>query len=158
MTAPVASPAEEGGWLDAKRLEAAAKAYAANLSDHRRALHAAITVWDASAPSPDPIAQAVREAVEKEREKLAAFMIRNGFATGHGDTLDDLLDEFQHQISERDEVTLTATTSDLARFIESHDNFDCPEESTYVRSANAIATDIVAKYGRIRARGQRSET
>lgn len=35
------------------------------------------------------------------RESVAAFMIRNSFATGHGDTLDDLLGELDAQVQER---------------------------------------------------------
>ena len=36
-----------------------------------------------------------------EREKVASWMIRNGFATGHGDTTEDLLAELEEQIDER---------------------------------------------------------
>jgi hypothetical protein len=35
-----------------------------------------------------------------DREKLARWMIANGFATGHGDTIDALLDELDWQIKE----------------------------------------------------------
>ena len=36
-----------------------------------------------------------------ECEKVARWMIRNGYATGHGDTIEDLLDELEWQIAER---------------------------------------------------------
>jgi len=36
-----------------------------------------------------------------EREKLAAWMMRQGYATGHGDTVGDLLKELEWQIEER---------------------------------------------------------
>jgi hypothetical protein len=36
----------------------------------------------------------------EDREKLARWMIENGFATGHGDTLDQLLIELTWQINE----------------------------------------------------------
>ena len=36
----------------------------------------------------------------EERESVAAWMIRQGFATGHGDTLADLLSELAWQIDE----------------------------------------------------------
>ena len=36
-----------------------------------------------------------------EREKLAAWMIQRGYATGHGDTIKDLLKELEWQIDER---------------------------------------------------------
>jgi hypothetical protein len=35
-----------------------------------------------------------------DREKLANFMLANGFATGHGDTIDDLITELTWQIKE----------------------------------------------------------
>ena len=34
------------------------------------------------------------------RERLATWMIANGFATGHGDTMEDLLRELTWQIEE----------------------------------------------------------
>ena len=37
-----------------------------------------------------------------EREKLAAWMIQRGYATGHGDTIKDLLKELEWQIAERE--------------------------------------------------------
>ena len=37
-----------------------------------------------------------------ERNKLAAWMIERGFATGHGDTIKDLLKELEWQIAERE--------------------------------------------------------
>ena len=36
-----------------------------------------------------------------ECEKVAWWMIRNGYATGHGDKIEDLLDELEWQIAER---------------------------------------------------------
>ena len=36
-----------------------------------------------------------------EREKLAAWMMRQGYATGHGDNIEDLLKELEWQIEER---------------------------------------------------------
>ena len=36
-----------------------------------------------------------------ERNKLAAWMIERGYATGHGDTTEDLLKELDWQIDER---------------------------------------------------------
>jgi hypothetical protein len=35
-----------------------------------------------------------------DKEKLAAWMIGNSFATGHGDTMDDLLKELEWQVQE----------------------------------------------------------
>jgi len=38
---------------------------------------------------------------DAEREKLAAWMMRQGYATGHGDSTEDLLKELEWQIEER---------------------------------------------------------
>ena len=36
-----------------------------------------------------------------ERNKLAAWMMAQGYATGHGDTVEDLLKELEWQIEDR---------------------------------------------------------
>jgi len=46
-------------------------------------------------------ANAEQEAVDRCRELVADWMIENGFATGHGDTIQDLLAELRVQIKER---------------------------------------------------------
>ena len=38
---------------------------------------------------------------DAEREKVAAWMMRQGYATGHGDSTEDLLKELEWQIEER---------------------------------------------------------
>jgi hypothetical protein len=40
-------------------------------------------------------------AVAAEREKVAQWMMRQGYATGHGDTVEDRLKELEWQIEER---------------------------------------------------------
>jgi hypothetical protein len=40
------------------------------------------------------------EEEERLTESLAAWMLSHGFATGHGDTFEDLLDELDWQIAE----------------------------------------------------------
>ena len=42
----------------------------------------------------------LEEAVAAEREKVARWMISHGYATGHGDTTEDLLEELEWQIKE----------------------------------------------------------
>ena len=37
-----------------------------------------------------------------EREKVARWIIYKGYATGHGDTIEDLLTELEWQVSERE--------------------------------------------------------
>ncbi len=42
-----------------------------------------------------------RLATAAEREKVAEWMIEHGYATGHGDTVEDLLKELEWQAMER---------------------------------------------------------
>lgn len=58
------------------------------------------------------------EAVE--REKLAAWMIANSFATGHGDTFDDLLAELTGHIKELRNQSPAVGEEELARMICNH--------------------------------------
>ena len=37
-----------------------------------------------------------------EREKVAAWVMQRGYATGHGDTIEDLLQELDWQVTERE--------------------------------------------------------
>lgn len=43
----------------------------------------------------------VAAAVNVQREKVARWMIANGYATGHGEKITDLLEELKWQIDER---------------------------------------------------------
>jgi len=51
---------------------------------------------------PDLIAHFAFLVAAAERNKLAAWMIERGYATGHGDTVEDLLKELEWQIAERE--------------------------------------------------------
>ena len=42
------------------------------------------------------------EPLLHEREKVAQWMIERGYATGHGDTTEDLLRELEWQVKERE--------------------------------------------------------
>jgi hypothetical protein len=55
--------------------------------------------WGASDEQLERFAALIAAA---EREKLAAWMMRQGYATGHGDTIKDLLKELEWQIKERE--------------------------------------------------------
>jgi len=46
--------------------------------------------------------QAVRSAVAVDRENVAKWMVERGYATGHGDTVEDLLKELEWQVAERE--------------------------------------------------------
>ena len=54
---------------------------------HQKEFDKPRTVWNA--------------AVNNERDKLAEWMIERGYATGHGDTIEDLLYELGWQIDEQ---------------------------------------------------------
>ena len=43
-----------------------------------------------------------RSIAAAEREKVAAWMIKKGYATGHGDSVEDLLHELEWQIREQE--------------------------------------------------------
>ena len=43
-----------------------------------------------------------------EREKVAAWMIQRGYATGHGDSVEDLLQELDWQIREQEREACAA--------------------------------------------------
>ena len=49
-----------------------------------------------------------------EREKVAAWMMQCGYATGHGDTVEDLLRELDWQIVEREREACAKVLFDYA--------------------------------------------
>ncbi len=51
--------------------------------------------------SPDRLRRFAALVAAAERNKLAAWMIKHSYATGHGDTTEDLLKELEWQIEER---------------------------------------------------------
>jgi hypothetical protein len=72
-----------------------------------------------------------------EREKIAQWMIERSYATGHGDTVEDLLKELEWQIREREREDCAKLCEEMAR---RHDD---------IRRA---ALEVVAEW--IRARGE----
>ncbi len=46
----------------------------------------------------DVVEKIVQAAVDAEREKVAAWMIERGYTTGHGDTIEDLLEELVREV------------------------------------------------------------
>ncbi len=56
----------------------------------------------------------VAEAVAAEREKVAAWMRARSYATGHGDTVEDLLKELEWQVAEREREALGDIILDYA--------------------------------------------
>ena len=62
-----------------------------------------------------------------ERNKLAAWMIERGYATGHGDTVEDLLKELEWQIDERIRNEREACAKVLFDYAERDDLSDSDE-------------------------------
>ena len=51
---------------------------------------------------PSVIRDPVRPVAAHEREKVAKWMVERSYATGHGDTIEDLLAELSWQAKERE--------------------------------------------------------
>ena len=79
----------------------------------------------------------VAEAVTAEREKVAAWMRARSYATGHGDTIEDLLKELEWQVAEREREACAKVCFDMA------------QQHNDIRSA---ALEMASEY--IRARGE----
>ena len=66
-------------------------------------------------PDEKPLGSVTRFAAlvaTAERNKLAAWMMRQGYATGHGDTVEDLLKELEWQIREREREACAKVVED----------------------------------------------
>ena len=70
-------------------------------------LEVAIEVVLRNGPTFETIAGLCKMAVEAEREKVAAWMTERGYATGHGDTVEELLKELDWQIREQEREACT---------------------------------------------------
>ncbi len=55
-----------------------------------------------------------RKAVEAEREKVAAWMIERSYATGHGDTTEDLLKQPEWQVRESEREACVKLCEEVA--------------------------------------------
>jgi len=56
--------------------------------------------WDNPATNMMPLYEFAKLVVEKEREVVANWIMNKGFATGHGDSIVDLLDQLESQIAD----------------------------------------------------------
>lgn len=61
----------------------------------------------------DSLAEFAALVADAEREKLAAWMIERGYATGHGDSTEDLLKELEWQIAEREREECAKVCEDI---------------------------------------------
>ena len=66
-----------------------------------------------------------------ERNKVAAWMIELGYATGHGDTVEDLLNELEWQVRERERDACAKVAEKMVRF--------------YTHSVTAVPEAIMAR-------------
>ena len=55
---------------------------------------------------------------DAERNKLAAWMIERGYATGHGDSIEKLLEELEWQIAEREREACARWCDIVAREVD----------------------------------------
>ena len=82
-----------------------------------------------------------------DKERLAAWMMKEGFATGHGDTAEALLDELSWQVAEikaqRDE--LLEALEKMVRLFEPGRVYDFREVSALSSEAWHIATTALTR-------------
>ena len=55
----------------------------------------------------------LEEAVAAEREKVAQWMMTKGYATGHGDSIEDLMKELEWQIRESEREACAKVCEDM---------------------------------------------
>lgn len=96
---------------------------------------------DAAAAFVDSIIDEVKPFLEAQARELASLRNHHQEALSRIAALEDA-------VRVKDEAHLSGLASDIAREIEAHDLFDCPEGTTYVRAANAIADRLVERFGR----------
>ena len=56
-----------------------------------------------------------------EREKVAQWMMQEGYATGHGDSIEDLLQELEWQVQEREREACAQMVDDMVRYADGHE-------------------------------------
>ena len=94
--------------------------------------------YDIYAFTAESLAEFATLVAAAEREKVAAWMRSKSYATGHGDTIEDLLKELEWQVAEREREACAKVCFDMA------------QRHNDIRSA---ALEMASEY--IRARGER---
>ena len=70
-------------------------------SEERRAKEFCVGIgYFAGSIAEEELVAVLRAHAKEQRETVAAWMIHRGYATGHGDTIEDLLQELGEQIDE----------------------------------------------------------
>ena len=95
----------------------------------------------------EAIYEATQKQVAAEREKLAQWMMSLGYATGHGDTMEDLLDELGTQIAEGLETENLMVRAECAHLAD--------EYAAANAESDNMATAFQHLAGVIRARGKK---
>jgi hypothetical protein len=73
----------------------------------------------------------IEEAVKAERDVVANWIMDKGFATGHGDSIVDLLDQLEWQIAEKEREACAVICDELHEARVGKDNY-------FAFAANAI--------------------
>ena len=82
-----------------------------------------------------------------ERNKLAAWMIQRGYATGHGDTIEDLLVELEWQVRESEREA-------CAKVADDHERQRCEAWAKVLTTGGEVpSASLSAVAAAIRARG-----
>lgn len=88
---------------------------------------------------------------DSDMEILAKWMIKHGYATGHGDTMEDLLEELEWQIAERSQRAVEVEREACARL--------CEQPITEIQITDDCSETIYKDYKdcaeAIRLRGQK---
>jgi len=84
-------------------------------------------------------------------ELIAAWMVRQGFATGHGDTTEEILVELDWQVAE-----IKARRDELLEALEKVDSYwSSPGEDDWVTHYNTVLQPVRAAIAK--ARGENNE-
>jgi hypothetical protein len=66
----------------------------------------------------EEVLRLVNRAIQTEREAVANWLMRKGFATGHGDSIVDMLDELEWQVAEREREACAKIADEYANGLE----------------------------------------
>lgn len=86
---------------------------------------------------------------ERDREYFLAVQPANmRLLLSAIEALSDRVRRAEEVEDNRHEFALECGKAEIARMIEAHDAFDCPDHLTFAKAAGLIANSIVEKYGR----------
>jgi hypothetical protein len=109
----------------------------------------------------EEVLRLVNRVIQTEREAVANWLMRKGFATGHGDTIVDMLDELEWQVAEREREACAKIADKSHRIFrdtkDAHDR-NSPNLEPFNLNAFGFSVDAIEESLRItsaiRARGQ----